>query len=44
MTRLQLDAPLPELPDVDPDWEAGAELTEGWGLAGVAKRFRERAD
>ena len=44
MTRLQLDAQLPELPDVDPDWEAGAELTEGWGLAGVAKRFRERAD
>jgi DNA polymerase-1 len=43
MTRLQLDAPLPALPDVDPDWQAGAELAEAWGLAGVARRFRERA-
>jgi DNA polymerase-1 len=43
MTRVQRDAPLPDLPDVDPDWEAGAALTESWGLAGVARRFRERA-
>jgi DNA polymerase-1 len=43
MTRVQRDAPLPDLPDVDPDWEAGATLTESWGLAGVARRFRERA-
>jgi DNA polymerase I len=42
MTRVQRDAPLPDLPDVDPDWEAGAALTESWGLAGVARRFRER--
>jgi DNA polymerase I len=43
MTTVQRDAPLPDLPDVDPDWEAGAALTESWGLAGVARRFRERA-
>ena len=43
MTRVQKDAPLPDLPDVDPDWEAGGALAESWGLAGVAKRFRERA-
>ena len=42
MTRVQKDAPLPDLPDVDPDWEAGGALAESWGLAGVAKRFRER--
>lgn len=43
MTRVDTDAPLPDLPDVDPDWEAGGALAESWGLAGVAKRFRERA-
>jgi DNA polymerase-1 len=43
MARLQPDAPLPSLPDVDPDWEAGADLAEAWGLGGVARRFRERA-
>lgn len=43
MTRLQRDAPIPDLPDVDPDWGAGADLAEAWGLAGVAGRFRERA-
>ena len=43
MTRVQTDAPLPDLPDVDPDWETGGALAESWGLAGVAKRFRERA-
>ncbi len=44
IAQLQPGAPIPELPDVDPDWAAGADLTEAWGLAGVAKRFRERAD
>lgn len=43
MTTLQADAPIPKLPDVEPDWGAGADLAEGWGLAGVARRFRERA-
>jgi DNA polymerase-1 len=43
IATLQPDAPIPELPDVDPDWETGAALAEAWGLAGVARRFRERA-
>jgi DNA polymerase-1 len=43
MARLQPDAPLPDLPDVEPDWSAGADLAEAWGLGGVARRFRERA-
>ena len=43
MARLQADAPIPELPDVDPDWKRGGDLAETWGLAGVARRFRERA-
>jgi DNA polymerase I len=43
IAQLQPGAPIPELPDVDPDWEAGADVAEEWGLAGVAKRFRERA-
>jgi len=43
MAQLQADAPIPDLPDVEPDWGAGADLAEVWGLAGVARRFRERA-
>ncbi len=43
MATLQADAPIPDLPDVEPDWGAGADLADGWGLAGVARRFRERA-
>jgi DNA polymerase-1 len=43
MARLQADAPIPDLPDVEPGWGAGADLAEAWGLAGVARRFRERA-
>ena len=42
MARLQADAPIPDLPDVEPDWGTGADLAEAWGLAGVARRFRER--
>jgi DNA polymerase I len=43
MAQLQSDVAIPELADVEPDWESGADLVEAWGLAGVAKRFRERA-
>jgi 5'-3' exonuclease len=43
IAQLQMDAPIPDLPDVEPDWEAGGALAEAWGLAGVARRFRERA-
>jgi DNA polymerase-1 len=43
MATLQADAAIPDLPDVEPSWGAGADLAESWGLAGVARRFRERA-
>lgn len=40
IASLQADAPLPPVPDADPDWEAGAVLAEGWGLGGLARRIR----
>ncbi|MGH3042690.1 MAG: 5'-3' exonuclease [Gaiellaceae bacterium] len=43
MAQLQTDVAIPELPDVEPDWESAGALAEAWGLGGVARRFRERA-
>jgi DNA polymerase-1 len=43
LTRLQADAPLPPLPDADPDWDSAAKLTERWGLKRLSERFRARA-
>lgn len=43
MARLQYEAPVPELPDVEPRWERAADLVEKWGLGGLAGRLRERA-
>jgi DNA polymerase-1 len=43
IARLQYHAPVPELPDAEPDWGAGAELVERWGLGRLAGRLRERA-
>lgn len=40
IATLQADAPLPPLPDAEPNWETGAELAERWGLTGLAKRIR----
>ena len=34
-------APLPALPDVEPDWSAAARHAEQLGLPGVARRFEE---
>jgi DNA polymerase I len=36
-------APLPELPDAEPDWEGGAGLVRSWGLNGLADRLAARA-
>ena len=44
LTRLQYHAPLPELPDAEPDWEGAARLAEEWGLGNLAGRMRERAE
>jgi DNA polymerase-1 len=43
MTRLQYEAPVPELADAEPTWERAAELVEGWGHGALAKRLRDRA-
>ncbi len=43
LTRLQYHAPVPDLPDAEPNWQGGAELAERWGLAKLAERLRERA-
>jgi DNA polymerase-1 len=43
VARLQYDAPVPKLPDTEPNWAKAGELTESWGLGGLAKRLRERA-
>ena len=43
LTRLQYHAPLPELPDAEPDWERAAELAKRWGLQRLAERLKERA-
>ncbi|MGH3006187.1 MAG: 5'-3' exonuclease [Gaiellaceae bacterium] len=42
IARLQYEAPVPELPDAEPQWEDAAALVEGWGLKALAKRLRER--
>jgi hypothetical protein len=42
MTRLQYEAPIPELPDAQPTWENGANLVESWGHGGLAERLRGR--
>lgn len=43
IAQLQLDAPIPELPDAEPDWQTAAALAEDWGLRALAKRLRDRA-
>jgi len=41
VATLDREAPLPELPDLDPDWAGGAEHARALGLEGVARRFEE---
>jgi DNA polymerase-1 len=43
IARLQYEAPVPELPDAEPQWERAAELVDDWGLGALAKRLHERA-
>ncbi len=43
LTRLQYHAPVPDVPDAEPNWAGGAELAERWGLKKLAERLRERA-
>jgi DNA polymerase-1 len=37
------DAPLPDIPDAEPDWAGGAALVREWGLNGLAERLAKRA-
>ena len=41
IATMDREAPLPPLPDVEPDWEAAAEFATKLGLPGVARRFEE---
>ena len=34
-------APLPDLPDLEPDWAAGARAAEALGIARLARQLRE---
>ena len=43
IASMDADAPLPELPDAEPDWEGGAKLVRSWGLNGLADRLEGRA-
>jgi 5'-3' exonuclease len=42
MTRLQYEAPIPDLPDAQPTWDRAAELLENWGHGALAERLRGR--
>jgi DNA polymerase-1 len=44
IATLQYDAPMRKLPDVTPDWQRAAALTEEWGLGGLTTRLRERGE
>ncbi len=43
LTRLQYHAPVPELPDAQPNWQRAADLVKGWGLGQLAGRLEARA-
>ncbi|HEY7562215.1 MAG TPA: hypothetical protein VH650_08575, partial [Gaiellaceae bacterium] len=43
IATLQTDAPIPELPDAEPDWASAAAVLERWGHAGLGQRLRDRA-
>jgi DNA polymerase-1 len=43
LAQLDRSAPLPRLPDRQPDWAGGAALASNWGLGNLAGRLEERA-
>jgi hypothetical protein len=36
-------APVPDVPDAEPDWNGGAALVREWGLNALAERLEKRA-
>jgi DNA polymerase-1 len=43
IASMDANAPLPELPDAEPDWEGAAKLVRSWGLNALAERLEGRA-
>jgi len=43
IASMDAEAPLPEIPDAEPDWERGATLVRSWGLNALADRLEGRA-
>jgi DNA polymerase-1 len=41
VATLDASAPMPELPDLEPDWEAGARAAEQLGVKRLAARLRD---
>jgi DNA polymerase-1 len=43
IARLQYEAPIPDIPDGQPQWQRASELVGSWGLKALSKRLAERA-
>jgi DNA polymerase I len=43
IARLQYEAPVPDVPDAQPQWERASKLAADWGLNALSKRLDERA-
>ena len=43
IAAMDASAPVPEVPDADPDWARGAEQVREWGLNALAERLAKRA-
>jgi hypothetical protein len=43
IAAMDRDAPLPDIPDAEPDWAGGAALVREWGLNALAERLAKRA-
>jgi DNA polymerase-1 len=42
IATMDAEAPLPEVPDAQPNWTGGADLVRSWGLNGLADRLLAR--
>jgi DNA polymerase-1 len=43
IARLQYEAPIPDIPDGQPQWERASKVVGDWGLKALSKRLGERA-
>jgi DNA polymerase I len=43
IAAMDAEAPLPDIPDAEPDWEGGAELVRSWELNQLGDRLAARA-